>query len=117
MIDKARVMVPLARRHVSHALQAGVRVALGTDSSVYPHGENSNELSALVSAGLSPLAALQAATIHAAELLGWADRVGALQPGYFADLIAVRGDPLAQISLLAKVDVVMKGGELVKHAG
>jgi imidazolonepropionase-like amidohydrolase len=117
MIDKAREMLPLARAHVSRALRAGVKVALGTDSSVYPHGENSNELSALVDCGLTPLAALQAATIRAAELLGWGDRVGELRPGFFADLIAVPGDPLAQIQRLSDVPVVMKGGVLVKGHG
>lgn len=116
MIDKAREMLPLARAHVSRALRSGVRVALGTDSSVYPHGENSNELSALVAGGLTPLAALQAATINAADLLGWADRVGLLLPGFYADLIAVPGDPLADIQLLSQVPVVIKGGELIKGA-
>lgn len=116
MIDKAREMLPLARANVSRALRSGVRVALGTDSSVYPHGENSNELSALVAGGLTPLAALQAATINAADLLGWADRVGLLLPGFYADLIAVAGDPLADIRLLSQVPVVMKGGELIKRA-
>lgn len=114
MLDKARAMLPLARAHISHALRSGVKVAFGTDSSVYPHGENGNELAELVSCGLSPLSALQAATIHAADLLGWADRVGALRPGFFADLIAVPGDPLADIQLLSQIPVVVKGGEVVK---
>ena len=114
MLDKARELLPLARAHIAHALRSGVKGALGTDSSVYPHGENSHELLELVQCGLTPLAALQAATIGAAELLGWGDRVGALLPGFFADLIAVSGDPLAHIDILGRVPVVMKGGILVK---
>ena len=115
MLDKARQMLPLARAHIARAVKAGVKVALGTDSSVYPHGQNGHELLALVAIGLTPLAALQAATIGAAELLGWGDRVGSLQRGYFADLIAVPGDPLAHIELLGNVPIVMKGGVLVKE--
>ncbi len=114
MLEKARELLPVARSHISRALRSGVKVAFGTDSSVYPHGENGNELTALVACGLTPLAALQAATIHAADLLGWGNRVGALRPGFFADLIAVSGDPLANIQLLSQVPVVVKGGEVVK---
>jgi imidazolonepropionase-like amidohydrolase len=69
----------------------------------------------MVRHGMSPLEAIQAATLHAAELLGWADRVGALEPGKFADLIAVAGDPLADVTLLERVGFVMKGGAVVRN--
>jgi imidazolonepropionase-like amidohydrolase len=95
------------------AVAAGVRLALGSDATVLPHGANAREARALVEAGLTPLAALRAATIDAAELLGWADRVGRIAPGVHADLIAVRGDPLAGVAALEEVVFVMKGGAVV----
>jgi imidazolonepropionase-like amidohydrolase len=68
----------------------------------------------MVKLGLTPLAAVQSATLHAADLLGWSDRIGTLEPGKYADLIAVDGDPLKDVSVLEKVKVVVKGGEVVK---
>jgi imidazolonepropionase-like amidohydrolase len=75
---------------------------------------NAHEFPVLVKLGLSPLAAIQTATINAADLLGWQDRVGALEPGKFADLIAVDGDPLQDVSVLESVKFVMKGGSVVR---
>lgn len=114
MIQKAREMLPIARQNLSRALQAGVKVAFGTDSSVYPHGLNAREFAVMVKLGFSPLQAIQAATISAADLLGWNDRVGQLQPSYYADVIAVAGDPLTDVTVLENVAFVMKGGQVVK---
>lgn len=114
MIQKAREMLPIARHNLSRALQAGVKVAFGTDSSVYPHGLNAREFAVMVKLGFSPLQAIQAATISAADLLGWNDRVGQLQPSYYADVIAVAGDPLTDVTVLENVAFVMKGGQVVK---
>lgn len=99
-----------------HAIEAGVKVALGTDAAVYPHGLNAHELDVYVNQyGMSPLAALQSATLNAADLMRWTDRVGALDPGKWADVIAVQGDPLEDIKLLQHVAFVMKGGVIYKN--
>ena len=96
------------------AVDAGVRIAFGTDSGVYPHGRNAVQLAYYVAHGLSPLATIRSATCWAAELMGWSDRVGALEPGRFADLVAVEGDPLEDVSLLERPSVVVKGGVVVR---
>jgi len=114
MIAKAKVVMPAARENVGRAIHEGVRIAFGTDAAVYPHGQNAHEFPVLVRMGMTPLAAIQSATVNAADLLGWADRVGTLEPGKFADLIAVEGDPLKDTSVLEHVKFVMKGGEVVK---
>lgn len=99
---------------LAKALDRGVRLAFGTDSGVYPHGLNGRQFGVLVDWGMTPLAAIRSATIGAAEMLGWADRVGRLAPGYAADLIAVAGDPLAEPRLLEDVRAVVRAGRLVK---
>ncbi len=105
----------VARANHKRAIQAGVKVALGTDAAVYPHGLNAHELEVYVSDyGMSPLAALQSATLNAADLMGWTDRVGALDPGKWADVIAVKGDPLQDVRTLQHVSFVMKGGVVYK---
>ena len=97
------------------AKDAGVKFAFGTDAGVYPHGQNANQFQYLVqSIGFTPMQAIQMATVNAAELLGWSDRVGSLAPGRFADLIAVDGDPIADIRQLEHVRFVMKGGATVR---
>ena len=99
-----------------HAIQAGVKVALGTDAAVYPHGLNAHELDVYVNQyGMTPLAALQSATLNAADLMRWTDKVGDLAPGKWADIIAVQGDPLADIKLLEHVPFVMKAGVIYKN--
>ena len=100
---------------VRAAVAEGIAIALGTDATVAPHGQNARELAALVDVGLSPAAALAAATTGAARLLGWDDRVGAIAPGMLADLVGVAGDPLADVSAATRVQFVMKGGEIVRH--
>lgn len=112
---KARQVLPAAKQHVARAIQAGIKVAFGTDAGVYPHGLNAKEFSSLVSAGMTPLGAIQAATVNAADLMGWSDRVGTLQAGKFADIIAVDGDPLQDVRTLENVRFVMKGGKVYKN--
>jgi imidazolonepropionase-like amidohydrolase len=98
------------------AVAAGVKVALGTDAAVYPHGLNAHEVEVYVTRlGMTPLAALQTGTINAAELMGWSDRTGALEPGKWADVIAVDGDPLSDVRTLQKVRFVMKSGIVYKE--
>ncbi|MEX0992163.1 MAG: amidohydrolase family protein [Actinomycetota bacterium] len=98
-------------------LAAGVKLAFGTDSGVYPHGWNGKQLAYQVRYGMTPVQALQAATIVAAELMGWEDRVGSISPGKYADLIAVDGHDLGDLSSFADVSFVMKGGDVLKSGG
>ncbi len=114
VIAKAKVVLPIAQQNLSHAFKSGVKIAFGTDAAVYPHGLNAHEFAKMVQMGMTPLGSIQAATVNAADLLGWSDRVGTLEPGKFADLIAVNGDPLADVTVLQNVRFVMKGGEVVK---
>ncbi len=101
----------------ARALKAGVRFAFGTDAGVFPHGENAQEFAALVKMGMTPLQALQSATIGAAEVLGWSDKVGAIEAGKWADIIVVDGDPLADIAATERVRFVMKSGEVYLEDG
>jgi imidazolonepropionase-like amidohydrolase len=96
-------------------LAAGVPMAVGSDVGPFPHGTQAREFSLMVKYGMTPLAALQAGLLNGAKLLGWQDQIGALKPGYLADIIAVPGDPLADISVLKKVTFVMKGGTVYRH--
>jgi imidazolonepropionase-like amidohydrolase len=95
------------------AVAAGVRVVYGTDSGVYPHGLNAKQFAWYTRCGMTPLDAIRSATVVAAECLGWADRVGLLGVGRFADLVAVDGDPLADVTVLERPVAVAKGGALV----
>jgi imidazolonepropionase-like amidohydrolase len=95
------------------ARAAGVRIAFGTDSGVYPHGRNGRQFASYVRLGMAPIDAIRAATTTAAELMGWSDRVGSLAPGRYADLVAVAGDPLADVTTLEQPVVVVKGAEVV----
>jgi imidazolonepropionase-like amidohydrolase len=116
MVAKAKLVMPAARQNVAKAFREGVKVAFGTDAAVYPHGLNAREFAVMVKLGLTPLAAIQAATINAADLLGWSDRIGTLEPGKYADMIAVEGDPLKDVTTLERVKRVLKGGEVVEAA-
>jgi imidazolonepropionase-like amidohydrolase len=102
------------REGFTKALQAGVRMAFGTDSGTYPHGMNANQFAFMVKFGMTPMQAIRSATVDAAELLGWNDRVGSLEPGRFADVIAVEGDVLEDVDRLTDVTFVMRGGDVVK---
>src|SRR6202046_3035866 len=114
LLGKAKAVMPAARKNIAHAFASGVKVAFGTDAAVYPHGLNAREFAVMVKLGLSPLQSIQAATVNAADLLGWTDRIGTLEPGKFADIIAIDGDPLADVHVLENVRFVMKGGEVIK---
>jgi imidazolonepropionase-like amidohydrolase len=96
------------------AVAAGVRIGYGTDSGVYPHGDNAKQFRYMVRYGMTPIQAIQSATIEAARLMGWDDRIGSAAPGKLADLIAVQGDPIGDISALERVSFVMKGGIVIK---
>ena len=115
MTDKMNMVLPIAKQNLSHAFKEGVKIAFGTDAAVYPHGMNAGEFATMVKMGLPPLVAIQAATVNAADLLGWSDRVGTLEPGKFADIVAVDGDPVADVSILEHIRFVMKGGEIIKN--
>ncbi len=105
------------QQEIQTAKSLGVKIASGFDpASADAHGKNATELAAMTKRGLTPLEAIQAATVNAAELLSWQDKVGALEAGHFADLIAVDGDPLADITVLQHVKFVMKGGTIVRDA-
>ena len=113
VMRKLRETTDVQREGFAKAVEAGVRIAFGTDSGTYPHGMNANQFASMVKYGMTPLEAIRSATVVAAELLGWRDRVGALEPGLFADLIAVEGDVMNDVDLLTDVAFVMKGGRVV----
>ena len=115
LLAKAQEVLPAARKNVAHAFASGVKVALGTDAAVYPHGINAHEFAVMVKLGLAPLQAIQAGTVNAADLLGWSGRVGTLEPGAWADIVAVDGDPLKDVTTLERVKFVMKGGAVVRN--
>ena len=94
---------------------SGVKIGLGTDAAVYPHGLNAHEFAVYVRLGMTPLQAIQSGTVNDADLLGWSNKIGTLEPGKFADIIAVDGDPLSDVAILQNVKFVMKGGEVVKN--
>ena len=112
-LRKAHEVTEVHDANVARAVDAGVKIAMGTDSAVTPHGRNLDELGLMVNAGMSPAAALQAATIEAATLMGWEDRVGVIDEGYLADLVVVDGDPLDVHGLRHRLTQIWKGGELV----
>jgi len=112
---KMEMVSELGKTNAKKAFEAGVKIGLGTDAAVYPHGLNAHELAVYVSIGMSPLQAIQTATVNDADLLGWSDKIGTLEPGKFADIIAVDGDPLQDVTVLQHVKFVMKGGEVVKN--
>jgi len=112
--DKMKTVTAAMRQNITKAIQAGVKIALGTDAAVYPHGLNAHEFEVYTKLGLTPLQSIQTGTINAADLLGWSDRIGTLEPGKFADIVAVEGDPLKDITLLQHPAMVMKGGVVYK---
>lgn len=114
LLEKAKVVLPTARVNIGKAIKAGVPIAFGTDAAVYPHGLNAREFSVLVKLGMTPAQAIRSATVNAADLLGWSDKVGSIEAGKYADLIAVDGEPLKDVKTLEQVQWVMKGGAVVK---
>jgi imidazolonepropionase-like amidohydrolase len=113
-IAKEKAVGQLQRASFARAVKANARMAFGTDAGVYPHGDNAKQFALLVRYGMTPMQAIRSATLDAAELLGWKDRVGSIEPGKLADLIAVQGDPLKDIRVLEDVRFVMKDGAVVK---
>lgn len=111
---KAAAIGPQISNTFSKAYAYGVKIAFGTDAGVAPHGTNGKEFSYMVAAGMPPMAAIQSATVNAAELLRVSDELGRIAPGYHADIVAVRGNPLEDISVLESVDFVMKAGSVIK---
>ena len=119
-LAKERTVGQLQRQNFSKAVKAGLNIAYGTDAGVYTHGLNARQLNYMVQWGMTPLQAIQSATINAATLLNWRNEqgqlnVGVLQTGTYADMVAVKGNPLEQISLLEAIPVVIKAGEVVKQ--
>jgi imidazolonepropionase-like amidohydrolase len=115
-LDKERMVGLKQRQTFQRATKAGVKMLFGTDAGVYPHGDNGKQFAKMVQWGMTPLQAIRAATTSAAEALGRHD-VGAIEPGRYGDIVAVKGDPLSNVAVLEHVDAVIKGGELVKGAG
>jgi imidazolonepropionase-like amidohydrolase len=112
MVDVSAV----AKGNIKRAMQAGVKIALGTDAAVYPHGLNAHELDVYVNQlGMAPLAALQSATVNAAELMGWSAKTGSLEAGKWADIVAVEKNPLDDVRVLQDVKFVMKAGVVYKN--
>jgi imidazolonepropionase-like amidohydrolase len=114
IIAKERLVGRTQRENFRKAVKAGVKIAYGTDAGVHPHGGNGKQFVKMVEWGQTPMQAIQAATVNAAQVLGWEDRVGKAQPGFYADLVAVAGDPLTNVSILEHVGFVMKGGVVVR---
>jgi imidazolonepropionase-like amidohydrolase len=108
----------VAKGNIKRAMQAGVKIAMGTDAAVYPHGLNAHELDVYVNQlGMAPLAALQTATLNAADLMGWSAKTGSLEPGKWADIIAVEKNPLDDVRVLQDVKFVMKAGVVYRNDG
>jgi imidazolonepropionase-like amidohydrolase len=112
---KMREVAAAGPANVKKAIAAGVKIAFGTDAAVYPHGLNAGEFHVYVKLGMTPLAAIQTATLNASDLLGPKFNVGTLDPGKFADVIAVDGDPTKDVTILEHVKFVMKGGTVYKN--
>jgi imidazolonepropionase-like amidohydrolase len=114
---KAKMVGPIIQATAGKAYKAGVKIAFGTDAAVYPHGQNAKEFQYMVEAGMPPMFTIQAATTHAAQLLKHEKDIGSIAPGKFADIVAVPGNPLDDITLMQKVDFVMKEGKVYKVNG
>jgi imidazolonepropionase-like amidohydrolase len=111
---KMKEVTAVSRQNIKKAFNAGVKIAFGTDAAVYPHGLNAHEFAVYVQIGMTPLQAIQTATVNAADLLGWS-KIGSIENGNFADIIAVNGDPLKDVTLLQDPVMVMKGGTVYKQ--
>ncbi len=116
ILEKERLVGRAQRENFKKAVRAGVKIAYGTDAGVYPHGWNAKQFRPMVEWGMTPMQAIQSATVNAAELIGL-DSIGALAPGRFADLLAVDGDPLADVTRLEAPSFVMKDGVVYLRDG
>jgi imidazolonepropionase-like amidohydrolase len=115
IIAKEKLVGRTQRENFTKTVKAGAKIAYGTDAGVYPHGWNGKQMVHMVRWGMTPMQAVQSATVNAADLLGQNGKIGQLAPGFYADLIAIKGDPLADQTLFEKVDFVMKGGAIYKN--
>jgi imidazolonepropionase-like amidohydrolase len=115
-VEKERMVGQRQRESFERAVKAGVKMAFGTDAGVYPHGDNAKQFFYMVKFGMTPAQAIRAATSSAADLIGRSADVGTVEPGKFADLIAVSADPLQDVRALENVGFVMKGGAVVKDS-
>ena len=114
-INKERQVGTRQRESFTMAVKAGAKMVFGSDAAVYPHGDNAKQFSRMVKFGMTPIQAIQAATINSAELLNWQADMGSIGKGKFADMVAVGSDPLKDIAVLESVDFVMKGGVVYKQ--
>jgi imidazolonepropionase-like amidohydrolase len=112
---KMKLVSAKAEGNAKKAFAAGVKIGMGTDAAVYPHGLNAHELAVYVKLGMTPIEAIRTATVNDADLLGWSDKVGTIEPNKFADIIAVDGDPAQDVTTLQHVKFVMKAGEVYKN--
>jgi len=114
-IEKEKKIGRLQRENFRRAWQGGAKMAFGTDAGVYPHGDNAKQFAKMVEFGMKPIDAIQAATIKAADVIGWSEKVGAIETGHYADIIAVAGDPTSDVRTLESVKFVMKNGAIVRN--
>lgn len=114
-VEKEKLVGRLQRENFQRAVKAGEKMAFGTDAGVYPHGWNAKQFAVMTKWGMTPMQAVQAATVNAADLLGMTGKVGQVAPGYYADLVAVSGDPMKDVAQLEHVGFVMKGGAVEKN--
>ena len=114
-INKEKLIGRLQRENFQKAVKAGVKIAFGTDAGIYPHGWNGKQFFYMVKFGLTPMQAIQSATISAADLLDWKDKTGSITKGKLADIIAVESNPLDDITVLEHVKFVMKDGTVYKN--
>ena len=105
----------VSERSFRKAVGQGVKIAFGSGVGPFPHGTQTKEFEYMVKFGMTPLQAIRAATVEAADLMGWSDRIGSVEPGKLADLVAVEGDPTTDITELERVRFVMKGGHVFKN--
>ena len=110
---KAADTFPRARATTTRAIEKGLKIALGTDAPAIPHGRNADEFELMVQHGMKPVEALKAATVNAADLLGLSDEIGTIAPGKSADIVAVAGDPVADVGVLKTLDFVMARGRVI----
>jgi len=114
-ITKERQVGRTQRENFRKAFQAGALMGFATDAGVYPHGDNWKQFPKMVEWGMKPIDAIRAATVNGAAIMGWSDRVGSIEKGYYADIIGSDGDPLADINAMGRVKLVIKGGEVVRN--
>jgi imidazolonepropionase-like amidohydrolase len=115
-LDKERMIGRAQRETFKKAVQAGVIMTFGTDAGVYPHGDNAKQFAKMVEWGMTPMQAIQAATVTAAKVLGpIGNDLGSIQPGKYADIVAVQGDPLSNVAVLEHIKFVMKAGTVYRQ--